>query len=137
MLYEIKMSREEIANNGKVKKVTETYIQQALTVYEAVTKFETKISELYSEHETVSCKKSNYSEVMTSAEDGPFYKAKLNILTIDERTGEDKKNANYVLFEAEDLDSAREKVDKYISDWVVDVEVAGITETNVVDYFAD
>lgn len=137
MLYEIKMSREEIANNGKVKKVTETYIQQALTVYEALTKFETKISELYPDHETVSCKKSNYSEVVTSAEGGPFYKAKLNILTIDERTGEDKKNVNYVLFESSDLDSAREKVDEYISSWVIDVELGGITETKVVDYFAE
>lgn len=136
MLYEITTHREGLDDNGKNKKFNESYIVDAVSILDAVNILEENIIPLYPEHEVTSVKKSKYSEVLkdpTRAD--KYYRAKYYVLTIDERTGAEKKNATNILIQADDYDDAKAKYAEMEKEWLADIELACISDTKILDYF--
>lgn len=87
--FECGIRYEKLLENGMQKKVTEQYIVDALSFTEAEQRI-TKEMGCYinGDFEVVTEKITNYSEVIPSdnAEADRWYKVKINIVTIDERT---------------------------------------------------
>lgn len=136
MLYELTTHREGIDDNGKNKKFTESYIVDAVSILDAVNILEENIIPLYPEHEITAVKKSKYSEVVAdTTADKKYYMAKYYILTIDERTGAEKKNATNILIQADDYDTAKAKYAEMEREWLADIELACISDTKILDYF--
>lgn len=137
MFYEIKIARNGVADNGKIKRLTELYIVEALSAFEAITKFEKEIAAYYPDHEIEVVKKTRYSEVVhEDLPDASFYHVKLNTLSVDERTGKEKKSPIYILVYADGFDDAKARVDNHIKGWMCDVESATISQNKFVDFFA-
>ncbi len=120
------------------KKVTEQYIVDALSFTEAEQRI-TKEMGCYinGDFEVVTEKITNYSEVIPSdnAEADRWYKVKINIVTIDERTDKEKKNAVYYLIQAKDIDDARRMTNKFMEGSVLDWDCEAVQETKVMDVF--
>lgn len=136
MLYELTTHREGIDDNGKNKKFTESYIVDATCVTDAVNILEKNIIPLYPEHEITAVKKSKYSEVITDASaENKYYMAKYYVLTIDERTGADKKTASNILIQADDYDAAKAKYAEMEKQWLADIELACISDTKFIEYY--
>lgn len=136
MLYELTTHREGIDDNGKNKKFTESYIVDATCVTGAVNILEKNIIPLYPEHEITAVKKSKYSEVITDATaENKYYMAKYYVLTIDERTGADKKTASNILIQADDYDAAKAKYAEMEKQWLADIELACISDTKFIEYY--
>lgn len=136
MYYETQISRFGIDENGKEKKFNEKYLVDALSITEAITRFESEISKLYPEHETKSIKRTSYSEVITEdGEDERYFHTVYNVITVDETSGKDKKTAVAVLIQASTFDIAKQKYEEMIRGWVVDVELVKLTETKILEYF--
>ena len=120
------------------KKVTEQYIVDAMSFTEAEQRI-TKEMGCYinGDFEVVTEKITNYSEVIPSdnAEADRWYKVKINIVTIDERTDKEKKNAVYYLIQAKDIDDARRMTNKFMEGSVLDWDCEAVQETKVMDVF--
>lgn len=136
--FECGIRYEKQLENGMQKKVTEQYIVDALSFTEAEQRI-TKEMGCYinGDFEVVTEKITNYSEVIPSdnAEADRWYKVKINIVTIDERTDKEKKNAVYYLIQAKDIDDARRMTNKFMEGSVLDWDCEAVQETKVMDVF--
>lgn len=136
--FECGIRYEKLLENGMQKKVTEQYIVDALSFTEAEQRI-TKEMGCYinGDFEVVTEKITNYSEVIPSdnAEADRWYKVKINIVTIDERTDKEKKNAVYYLIQAKDIDDARRMTNKFMEGSVLDWDCEAVQETKIMDVF--
>ena len=89
------------------------------------------------EFRVVTEKITNIAEVVTTdnASADKFYKVKHSLITIDEKTAKEKKQAQYIIIQASSVDDARDRYKQYIKGWLVDVVLEAVSETKYMDYF--
>ena len=101
--FECKIRYEKLTENGITKKVTEPYLVDALSFTEAESRIIEEITPFISGEFTVAdIKRANYSEIFPSdAEaDDKWFKCKLYFITLDEKSGVEKKSATNILVQA-------------------------------------
>lgn len=64
-----------------------------------------------------------------------LHKAKINLITLDENTGAERKKAIYILVQASDLNQAAKNLAEGMRGTVSDYEVASIVKTPIVDAY--
>ena len=92
--FECKIRYEKVAENGMNKKVTEPYLVDALSFTEAESRIIEEITPFISGEFTVSdIKRANYSELFFCEDDeaDKWFKCKLYFITLDEKSGAEKK----------------------------------------------
>lgn len=112
--FECKIRYEKVMENGMNKKVTEPYLVDALSFTEAEARIIEEITPFISGEFTVSdIKRANYSELFFCEEDAAdrWFKCKLFFITLDEKSGAEKKTSTQVLVQAADLRDAVKKLD--------------------------
>ena len=110
--FECKIRYEKVAENGMNKKVIEPYLVDALSFTEAESRIIEEITPFISGEFTVAdIKRANYSELFPCEEDAAdrWFKCKLYFITLDEKSGTEKKTATNVLVQAADLRDAVKK----------------------------
>lgn len=136
--FECKIRYEKVAENGMNKKVTEPYLVDALSFTEAESRIIEEITPYMTGEFVVSgVARANYSELFFSDEDSAdkWYKCKLYFITLDEKTGIEKKEATNVLVQASDLKDAIKKLDEGMKDTMADYEIAAVSETAIMDVY--
>lgn len=68
-----------------------------------------------------------------STEADKWFKCKLNFITLDERSGKEKKVAQFFLVNANTAMTAHELVDNFMQSSVSDYEVEQVDETKILD----
>jgi hypothetical protein len=124
--------------NGMNKKVTEPYLVDALSFTEAEARIIDEITPFISGEFTVSdIKRANYSEIffcdLESAD--RWFKTKLQFITLDEKSGAEKKTSTQVLVQASDLRDAVKKLDEGMKGSMADYVIASIAETALMDVY--
>lgn len=110
--FEVKIRYEKIADNGMQKKVTEPYLFDALSFTESEGKCIQEMTPFISGEFTVSdIKRANYSEIFFSDEEAAdrWFKCKLIFITLDEKSGAEKRTSTQILVQAADLRDAVKK----------------------------
>lgn len=136
--FECKIRYEKVAENGMNKKVTEPYLVDALSFTEAESRIIEEITPFISGEFTVSdIKRANYSEIFFSDDESAnkWYKCKLQFITLNEKTGTEKKTATNILVNAADLKDALKKLDEGMKDTLADYESASVSETAIMDVY--
>ena len=134
-LYECGVRYEKTADNGMTKKVTELYLVDACSFAEAEGRI-TKEMEPYilGDFDVVTIKRTNYSEIVEGLSTADkWFKAKLNFISIDEKSGKEKKQAVYFIVRASDIDNAHSVVVEHMNGSVMDYEIATLDETKIMD----
>ena len=135
-LFETKIRYDKIQENGAVKKVTEAYLVDALTFTEAEARIIEEMAPYISgEFSVVAIKRTKIAEVFWNPEAEKWWTVKVNFITLDEKTGVEKKSASLILVQADDDASAREKFNEGMKGTMADYEIAGINETNYLEVF--
>ncbi len=135
-LFETKIRYDKIQENGAVKKVTEAYLVDALTFTEAEARIIEEMTPYISgEFSVVAIKRTKIAEVFWNPEAEKWWTVKVNFITLDEKTGVEKKSASLILVQADDDASAREKFNEGMKGTMADYEIAGINETNYLEVF--
>lgn len=137
-LFECSVKYEKTIENGMVKKVSEPYLVDALSFTEAEKRFIEEITPFMSgEFEVKTVKRANYSEIVPSdsSEDDRWYKIRLAYITLDEKSGLEKKTSTYMLVQASDLRTAVKNIDHYMKDSLADYEIQAVAETAIMDVF--
>lgn len=137
-LFECGVRYEKTLENGLRKKVTELYIVDALSFSEA----ERRVTDGMTPYtdgafDVVSEKITNYSEVVSNddPEADKWYRVKINLVALDERTGNEKKTAVHYLIQAKDIDDARRHTNAFMHECVADWECEAVSETKIMDVF--
>lgn len=78
-----------------------------------------------------------YTEVFFSEneEDGKFFRATVAMITLDERTGKEKKNNVTYLVQANNIETARRYVVDAFSSTAMEYEINRLVETKILDVF--
>ena len=136
--FECKIRYEKVMENGMNKKVTEPYLVDALSFTEAEARIIEEMKPFITGEFTVSdIKRANYTELFTSDEDtaDEWFKVKLYFITLDEKSGMEKKSASNVLVQAADLRDAVKKLDEGMKGTMADYEIANVAETAIMDVY--
>ncbi len=136
--FECKVRYEKTMENGVQKKVTEPYLVDALSFTEAEARIIEEMTPFMSGEFLVSdIKRAQYSELFESFEEAAdkWFKAKLTFITLDEKSGKEKKTSTNVLVQAADLRDATKKLDEGMKGTMADYEISSIAETPIIDVF--
>lgn len=134
--FECKVRYDKLQENGAVKKVNEPYLVDALTFTEAENRIIEKITPCISGDFTVSAvKKTRVAEIFFNEIGDRFYMVKVNFISIDEKSGAEKKSANFILVQASDFDHAFSNFKKGMEGTMSDFEIVSVTETMIMDVF--
>lgn len=136
--FEVGVRYDKTMQDGAIRKVTENYLLDALSFTEAEKRATEEIKDYISgEFRVVTEKITNIAEVVTTddASADKFYKVKHSLITIDEKTAKEKKQAQYIIIQASSVDDARDRYKQYIKGWLVDVVLEAVSETKYMDYF--
>ena len=80
-------------------------------------------------------KRANISELFNDETGDKWYKCKVNFITLDEKSGVEKKTSTYILVQAEDFKKALENLLQCMKGTMADYEIASITETPLMDVY--
>jgi len=136
--FECKIRYDKTMENGMNKKVTEPYLVDALSFTEAEARIIEEITPFISGEFTVSdIKRANYSELFFSEEESAdrWFKCKILFITLDEKSGAEKRTATQVLVQAADLRDAVRKLDEGMKGTMADYQIAAVTETPIMDVY--
>ena len=133
-----KIRYEKIMENGLNKKVSETYLVDALSFTEAEARIIEEIMPFITgEFQVSDIKRANYSELFMSDEESAdkWYDARLAFITLDERSGKEKRSYNNILVQAADLNDALKKLNENMKGTLCDYESVKIQETAIMDFY--
>lgn len=136
--FECKIRYEKMLENGTTKKVTEPYLVDALSFTEAEARIIEEMTPFMTGEFTVSdIKRARYSELFESEEESAdrYFKCKLIFVTLDEKSGAEKKSSSMVLVQAADLRDAVKKLDEGMEGTMADYQIAAVTETAIMDVY--
>lgn len=125
---------DQMQPDGLMKAVKEKCLVDAMTITEAESKTLDRFSWASGETEVIDAKKSTVSEVVLSDQCENFYDVSIKFITLDEKTGKERKQTCMYLFQAEDLDDARKKVTEHMKGSVVDYVVSSVAESAISEY---
>ena len=137
MLYECGIRYERTMPNGMSKKVTELYLVDACSFADAEGRI-TKETEPYisGDFDVVTIKRTNYSEIVDGLSTADkWFKAKLVFITVDEKSGKEKKTATHFIVSASVINNAHICVVEHMKGSVMDFEIATLDETKIMDIF--
>jgi hypothetical protein len=136
--FEVSIKYQKIAENGMEKKTTEKYLFDSLSFTESEGRCIEEMTPFISGEFTVSdIKRANYSEVFFSDEESAdrWVKCKLAFITLDEKSGAEKKTFTQVLVQAADLRDAVKKLDEGMKGTLADYLIASVVETALIDVY--
>ena len=136
--FECVVKFEKTMENGMLKKVTEPYLVDALSFTEAEKRFLEYIEPYMSgEYEVKAVKRANYSEIVSATDEDAdkWFKAKVAFITLDEKTGVEKKSTQNMLVQASDLRDAVKRLDKHMEGTLADYEISAVAETAIMDVY--
>lgn len=139
--FETKIKYEKTMEDGLQKPVIELYVVEAQSFTEAEANIIEQASAYISgEYQVKDIKRAQYKEVFFTEEgegnaDTHFYKAKLQFITIDEKTEKEKRQSVFYLVQATSLRNALDNIDKVMASSMADYVQANVGETSIEDVY--
>lgn len=159
MLYECGVRYDKMMENGAVKKVTELYLVDAVSFTEAEARIVREMTPYMSgDFDVCSIKRTNYSEIvydkfnLASSASGSvqklsgqnkhaseladkWFKAKVNYIVVNEKTGKEKKTPVYFIINAGSIAAAHEILVEHMKGTIADYEIATLDDTRIMDVY--
>ena len=135
--FEVKVKYEKVQEDGKEKKVTESYLVDALSFTECEKRIIEEMKLFISgEFEVYSIARTKYEDIVEKETDSniSWYKTKLVDSLFDDN-GKEKLVAHYLLVEGTSIDNAKDNLDEYMKTSMADFKVVTISETHIMDIY--
>ena len=136
--FEVKFQYEKIQEDGMTKKVTEPYVVDALSFTEAENAIIENMKPYVSgEFNIKAITRVPYGEIFfdDSESADKFYKAKLQFITLDEKTEKEKKSTVTYLVQASNIEEAKKNIVETMKGSMMDYVIYSISETKIMDVF--
>ena len=134
--FECKVKYEKMLETGVQKSVTEPYLVDALSFTEAEARIIEEIKPFITGEFTVSdIKRVKYSDTFFNDRGDRYYKVRLFFITLDEKSGAEKKSSVNMLVQASNLKESVEIIETEMKKTMIDYSIASVTETAIMDVF--
>ena len=137
--FECKVSYERQADSVGMKKVSESYLVDALSFTEAEERIIKEIRPFVSvgELEVVNIRRARIAELFLNdeAEDDRYFRAKVNFITVDEKSGSEKKTSATMIVKSDSLPNAVTELKAQLDSQMASYEIASVTDTQILDVF--
>ena len=136
--FETIVRYDKVMESGETKKVSHTYVVDAITFGEAEESIAEEMKPYMSgDFDIKNINPAPYSEIFFSDNDtdDKYYKVKLAFITIDEKTQKEKKSKVTYLVQAGSLEQARKNTEEVMKGTMIDYEFVSVTETKILDVF--
>lgn len=134
--YEVKMRYDKVYEDGRERKVTESYVVEALSFGEAEkAAMEFLGSYVSGDIQIVNINPMKFKEVVFDEEEScdRYYKATLQFITLDEKTEKEKYTQVYYLVQASSFDNCEETIRSFMGSTMMDYQIVSVSETKIID----
>lgn len=136
--FECKIRYDKVDESGVNKAVTETYVVDALSFTEAEEAIIKEMEPFISgEFEVKDIKKATYKEIFFSDDSAAdkWFKAKLQFITLDEKTGKEKKSSVLYILQSDTFNNAVESISEVMKGSMMEYVTANVQETSIMDVY--
>lgn len=136
--FECKVRYDKTLENGLIKKTTETYLVDALSFTEAEKRFIEEITPFMTgEFMVTDIKRARISDLFDSEDlnDDRWFRARIAYITLDEKSGAEKRTAQNVLIQANNFHRAIDRLDEGMKGTLGEWVIVTVTETAIIDVF--
>ena len=137
--FECKVSYERQADSMGMKKVSESYLVDALSFTEAEERIIKEVRPFVSvgELEVVNIRRARIAELFLNeeAEDDRYFRAKVNFITVDEKSGSEKKTSATMIVKSDSLPNAVTELKAQLDSQMASYEISAVTDTQILDVF--
>lgn len=134
--FEVSVTYEKMMENGMQKKVTEKYLIDALSHTEAEARAIEELKPFITGKFTIArILRKGIAELFFYKGGDRFWQSKIEFITLDEKSGAEKKSAVRMLAQASDVKEALAVVEKGMQGTMADYWIANVQETPIVDVF--
>lgn len=134
--FECKVRYDKLQENGSVKKVTEPYLVDALSITEAVARITDEMAPFISgDYSVSSAKSTKIAEIFWDDSADKWYLVKVAFITLDEKTAVEKKSISQILVAADSFKEAYDNFMDGMKGTMADFEINTIQETPILDVY--
>ena len=128
----------KVMENGLQKPATEAYLVDALSYTEAESRFLENIRPfMYGVFEVDSITRVRISDIFFNDKESAdkWYKCKLSFISVDEKSGAEKRSNAFFFVQASDLREAIKFLDEQMKGTIANYEIASVIETGIMDVY--
>ena len=135
--FESKVKYMKVSESGSESMVTENFLLDAVSYTDAETRIICQMQQIVrgGEFQIVDIKKSRIAEVFPFENGEWWFKAAINLVTIDEEAGKEKKIKTNYLIMADDIKEALTRLDESLEYLVIPFVVTSLAVSPIVDVF--
>ena len=134
--FECKIKYEKTAEEGKIVKVNETYLVDALSFTEAEARINEEMRPFISGEFIVSnIRRAKINELFANENGDKWYKSKVYFISLDEEKGIEKRTAATMMVQASNVKEAWDGLQEGMKGTMADYEIASIVETMILDVY--
>ena len=134
--FECKIKYEKTVEEGRIAKVSESYLVDALTFSEAEERINKELEPYISgEFVVATIRKARISEMFENSTGDKWYRCKVYFISFDEEKGVEKKVASTKMVQANNIREAWDGLQEGMKGSMADYQVAAITETTIMDVY--
>lgn len=133
-----KIRYEKTDEKGMTRKVTESYLVDALSFTEAEARIIDNVKDFITgEFNVTALKWESISELFASDKecDDKWYKIKVAFITLDEKSDKERKTYTYMLVRSSDTASAEKRLHEGMKGTLANYRVMTVTETPIMDVY--
>lgn len=131
--FECKFKYNRENQDGGFTTVTEIYLVDAVSFTDAETRVYQEIGSNYQEFVLLKVAKFPFQELIHNESGFTWYKCKVSITSLDEKSGKEKKLKQTIMVNANNLREAYDSVEELFSGSISDYEILDIVTTSIVE----
>ena len=135
--FECKAKYNKVSESGREQLVTENFLLDAVSFTDAETRMIRQLQQMVKggEFAVTDIKKSRIAEVFPYETGEWWFKATINLVTVDEEAGKEKKMRTYYLIMADDIKEAMERLNESLAYLVIPYVISSLSVSTIVDVF--
>lgn len=134
--YECKVKYRKTHETGEQKMTSELYLLDAVSYTEAEARIIEEMKAYTSEELMITnIKLANFSEVHPVENSDRWFRVKVSLIAIDEKSGKEKKTNIYLLVQGNDVKEAYDNTIKAMENTMGDYSIPAISESPILDVF--
>lgn len=133
--FKTKIRYEKMNDNGIIKPTTEEYLVDALSFSEAEARIIDEMTPFVTGVSVSSIDRYKLSDVFLNGTGDKYYRARLEFISLDEKSGREKKTPVFMLVQADNIDEAKETITSEMKRTTIDYNISKIEETKIFDIF--
>lgn len=132
--FESKVRREALTEDGTQAKINSLYVIDAMSFSECEARVTEFVASYASgEFEVLTETRAPYKEIIFSEDCEMWYRVKVAFITLNEKTGKQKKTKETYLVQANTIDGAKKNFDEMMKGTMIDYVIEGLHESAIED----